>query len=95
MSAAASSACTSSAQAFANCLSRVIINPILALIFAIGLLVFIYGIVEYMAGLASDGKSKEEGKKHMLWGLIGMFIMVAAWGILRIIASTLNVPLPH
>lgn len=86
--------CTSSAGAFAACLSNVIINPLLALIFATGLLVFIYGLVEYMWGLSSDTDKKNTGKQHMLWGIIGMFIMFAAWAILELIARTLNVSLP-
>jgi uncharacterized membrane protein len=76
-------------------ISAVIINPILALIFAAGLLVFVYGIVEYMWGLSTEGKNSPEGKMHMLWGLVGMFVMVSAYALIQIIANTLNVSLPH
>ncbi len=81
-------------RALANNLSKFIINPILALIFAAALLVFIWGVVEYMWGLSKDGKNSPEGKQHMLWGLIGMFLMVGAYAILKVIANTLNVSLP-
>lgn len=83
------------ASQLANKLSIVIINPILALIFAVGLLVFVYGIIEFMWGLSTEAGKKEEGKRHMIWGLVGMFIMVAAYAILKVIAATLNVSLPH
>ncbi len=44
-----------------------------------------------MAGLSSDtGEKKEAGKQHMLWGIIGMFIMIAAYSILTIVANTLG-----
>ena len=89
------SSCTQSASNFAGCLSNVIINPILALLFAVALMVFIYGIVQFMWGLSSEAGKKEEGKQHMLWGVIGMFIMVAAYAILEILANSLNVTLPH
>ncbi len=79
----------------ANKFSSVIINPILALIFAAGLLVFIWGVIEYMWGLSSEAKNKDEGKQHMLWGLIGMVIMAAAYSILKIVSNTLGVNLPH
>jgi hypothetical protein len=92
----ASSRCLESAQDFAVCLSKVIINPILALIFAAGLMVFIFGVVEFMFGLSGEvGEKKEAGKQHMLWGLVGMFIMAAAFSILKILANTIHVPLPH
>ncbi len=88
-------ACTASAANLAGCISDVIINPLLALIFALGLLVFIWGIVEFMWGLSTEASKKDEGKQHMLWGLVGMFVMVAAYSIIKVIAATLNVSLPQ
>lgn len=83
--------CVESAQALAGCLADAILNPLLALIFAAALLVFIFGVVEFMVSLSSDtGERKEDGKKHMLWGIIGMFIMVGAYSILTIVANTLG-----
>ncbi|HVV39318.1 MAG TPA: hypothetical protein VHD31_03280 [Candidatus Paceibacterota bacterium] len=91
----ASTRCLDSAEAIANCLTNVVINPIIALIFAAGLLVFVYGIVEFMWGMQGGEADKSKGKQHMLWGIIGMFIMVAAYTILKIVANTINAPLPH
>ena len=70
-------------------ITTLIINPTLALLFGIGLLVFMYGLVEMMWGMRT-GKVDEKGKEHMLWGVIGMTIMVSSWGIIRIIDSTFN-----
>ncbi len=70
-------------------ISRAIVNPLLALIFAIGMLVFVYGIVEFLIGLSTDvGEGKEKGKQHMLWGVVGMFVMASAYAILTLIANT-------
>ena len=81
-------------EAFADKITTVIINPILALIFAVGFLVFVWGVVEFLAGQNGIGEGASKGKQHMLWGIIGMFIMVAAWAILQMIARSLNVQLP-
>jgi hypothetical protein len=81
-------------EEFAAKLSEVIINPILALIFAAGFLVFVWGVVEFLAGMNGIGEGAQNGKRHMIWGLIGMFIMVAAYAILKIIANSLHVTLP-
>jgi uncharacterized membrane protein YidH (DUF202 family) len=81
-------------ETLANNISTVILNPILALMFAVGLLVFVWGVVEFMAGQNGIGEGLAKGKQHMLWGVIGMFIMVAAYAILQIIAHSLNVQLP-
>lgn len=78
------------APEFAARFSAVIVNPILALIFAAGMLVFVWGIVEYMWELSYKGENKNEGKQHMLWGLVGMFLMIAAYSVLRLIVNTVG-----
>ena len=81
-------------DAFAAKLTSVIINPILALMFAAALVVFIWGVVEFMAGQNGIGEGEaNKGKQHMLWGLVGMFIMVAAYSILQIINNSLGNPI--
>jgi hypothetical protein len=80
-------------EEFVNKVNDVIINPILALIFAAALVVFIWGVVEFLSGQNGVGEGAANGKRHMLWGIIGMFIMVAAYAVLKIIANTLNVQL--
>jgi hypothetical protein len=56
--------------------------------------VFVWGVIEFLGGQNGVGEGAQNGKRHMLWGIIGMFIMVAAWAILKLIASSLNVQLP-
>jgi len=68
-----------------------VINPLLALVFAAGLLVFIFGVVEYIWGLSSDTDAKNQGKQHMLWGVVGMFIMAAAYAIFKLVENIVGV----
>ena len=81
-------------QQLAGDIGRVIINPLLALIFGAGLLVFTWGLVQYLYALNVKGEQDQDAKKHMLWGIVGMFIMAAAFTIIRIIANTIGAPLP-
>lgn len=67
-----------------------IINPILALIFAAALLYFLWGGFVFITS-ASDVKGREEGRQHMLWGVIGMVIMISVFSILRIFLLTAGV----
>ena len=67
-----------------------ILFPLMTLLMALAVLFFLWGAYQFILG-ASDGTAREEGKKHMLWGIIGIFIMVSAMGILRIAASTFGV----
>lgn len=79
-----------STQTLVNNLITVIINPLIYLFFAVGLLVFFWGVIEFLLALNVGGESsKETGKQHMLWGLIGMFIIVSSYAIINAIASNI------
>ena len=81
-------------QDLAGKLASSIINPLLALIFGAGLIVFIWGLVQYLYALNVKGEQDQDAKKHMLWGMVGMFIMAAALTIIKIVANTVGAPLP-
>lgn len=68
--------------------NKFIINPLIISGFAIALLLFMWGVVRYLFG-KSQGKSDPAGGQHMLWGVIGMFIMAAALGIVQVITNTI------
>jgi uncharacterized membrane protein len=71
-------------------LNKAIINPLITLLFAIALVIFIYGIIEFIRNRDTDSDKANEGKRHMMWGIIGLAIMVSAFGIMRIIAATIG-----
>lgn len=67
-----------------------ITNSIIPLLFAFALLVFIVGVIRYV--IAPDGSDdREEGRSFMLWGVVGLFVMVAVWGLVGVIKNTLDI----
>lgn len=69
---------------------RVVIQPLVELLVAAGLVVFIWGLVEFLMALNEVGEfSKEDGKRHMFYGLVGMFVMIAAVSILYFLADNI------
>ncbi len=81
-------------EQFRDALVGAILNPIVALLFGAALLVFIWGIVEFLMGLSSGGDTSQ-GKQHMFWGVVGLFIMTVAYGILQIATNTFGLTIPH
>ena len=71
----------------------VIINPIITLAFTAAMLIFFWGLFQLVLNLANGGKG-EEGKRHMLWGLIGLIIMFSVWGIINVIANSIGADAP-
>lgn len=64
-----------------------IINPAILLVFAAGFAFFMYGLLEFMWNLNS-GEASGEGKRHMIYGVLGMLIMVSVYGIISVIDDT-------
>lgn len=75
-------------------ISTVIVQPILALVFGIAFIIFIWGIFVYIRD-SDDDKGRAEGQRGILWGLVGMVIMISAFGIINIIQGTIGAdPVP-
>lgn len=81
------------ALAFIHKVNQVIINPIIMLLFAVAVLVFLYGVFLYVKDSDSeDGRAT--GKQHIIWGIFGMFIMISVFGILNLVMNSIGVS-PH
>ena len=67
-----------------------LINPAILVIFTAGFFMFVWGLVQFLMGIADEarGNAHEEGKKHMLWGVVGMFVMASVYGIIALLDNT-------
>ncbi|MCI5108532.1 MAG: hypothetical protein MRY49_01665 [Candidatus Pacebacteria bacterium] len=68
-----------------------IVNPTITFLFAVATVVFIWGLVQFLLNTDSDSE-RTLGKRKIVYGLLGMFIMVAVLGIIRVILSTFGIP---
>ena len=66
------------------------LNTIILLAFIVLTLYFVWGVVGYVRS-GGDEKKVVDAKRHMLWGIIGMAVAGAAWGIAQIVWSTLGI----
>lgn len=70
-------------------ISTIIIYPVLVVVFAYAFFRFMWGLFQFMFSLSQGGKI-DDGKQHMLWGTIGMVIMVSGYGIVQYIDNTIH-----
>ncbi|MEI7689312.1 MAG: hypothetical protein WCI91_03990 [Candidatus Nomurabacteria bacterium] len=71
-------------------IDRVIINPLIVFLFALAIVYFVYGLARYL--LTPDNEEiRKTSKQQMLWGVFGMFIMIAVFGIMNMIITTIGV----
>jgi type VI protein secretion system component VasK len=74
-------------------INEFILNPVIVLMFAVALIVFFWGLVEFIAK-AGNEEGRSIGKRNMMWGIVGIFIMVAVYGIIKLILSTFGIGPP-
>jgi hypothetical protein len=75
---------------FVGKVNRLIINPLITLMFAAALVFFLYGVLGFLLAGGSP-EAREKGQKDVINGLIGMFIMFSVYAILGVIQKTLGV----
>jgi|AntAceMinimDraft_13_1070369.scaffolds.fasta_scaffold13394_4 FtsH-binding integral membrane protein len=69
-------------------INEYIINPLVVLLFSAGLVLFVFGLFNFFK--KDDAESLEKGKRHMVWGIVGMAIMVSVFGIMNLITSSIG-----
>ena len=78
---------TAKAHQLVGKINDAILFPLITLLSAVALVVFLYGVFEFVRGSSND-TAREKGKKHILYGTIGLLVMLSAFTILSIAAAT-------
>ncbi len=72
----------------ANNIKKFLAGLVVPMLFTIALAWFIWGIVEFIRS-AENSEDRKRGKQRMLWGIIGLFAMIAFLGLTSILTNTL------
>lgn len=75
-------------DSFVGKITSFINNIIIPLIFAIALVVFMWGIFRLF--IAKNAEDAEDGKKLAMYAVVGFVLMVSIWGIVNLIANGLG-----
>ncbi len=60
-----------------------LVDLIWYLMFSIAILFFFWGVAQFILNDAGNDKTRDEGKKKILWGIIALFVMFSIYGILN------------
>lgn len=78
-------------QTFIGKVQEQILTPIITLLSLAAFVLFLWGIVEFIAG-AEDEEKRRNGQQHMIWGIIGLVIIFGANAIVSLIKATVGAP---
>ena len=66
-----------------------IVDPVILFLFALATLYFLYGVLQIIQN-AGNEEARKQGQQHVLWGVVGMFIMISFYGIMHLICKTIG-----
>ena len=65
------------------------LGALLPFLVALGVIYFVWGVVQYFIGDSEEAKKK--GKDRIIYGLIGLAIIISIWGLVFILVRTLGI----
>ncbi len=69
-----------------NYITCVIGTTVIPLIFALAIMLFVWGVVQFVINDSEEAKT--QGRQFMIWGIIGLTVMVGVWGLVSVIGNT-------
>ena len=67
-------------------ISEYILNPLIGLAFTVAFVYFVWGVISFIHHSA-DATKRKEGLEHIVWGLVGLAIMVSVYGLIRLVGN--------
>ena len=67
-----------------------LLSLVIPILFILATIVFLWGIVVFLTA-AGDPEKVKEGRGLMLWGIIALAVMSAAWGLTKVLTGTFGV----
>ena len=69
-----------------------LLNIVIRVIFGIALVYFFWGVGQFILNDAGNEKTREEGKKKIIWGVVALFVFVSIYGLLAFIGELIDIP---
>lgn len=66
-----------------------LLNAVVPVLIALGVVYFVWGVITYV--ISSDEEAKKTGRNRIIYGIIGLAVIVAMWGLVSILTNTFNV----
>ena len=81
------SASSATIQSLLKMFLTTIINPLIPILIGLALLLFFYGLFNYLKTGLGEAKELDSAKSLMFWGVIILFVMLSVWGLVGILEN--------
>src|SRR3990167_921860 len=65
-----------------------LLNVVLPVFVALGVVYFVWGVVSYV--ISSDEEAKKTGRDRIIYGIIGLAVIIGVWGLVNLLRNTFN-----
>jgi len=66
-----------------------ILNIVVPILITLAVIYFVWGVITYV--IASDEEAKKAGRNRIVFGLIGLAIIIAVWGLVFLLTRTFGI----
>ena len=63
-----------------------ILDTVIPILIVLGIVYFVWGVISYV--ISKDEEAKKRGKDKIIYGIIGLVVIVAMWGLVGIVTKT-------
>jgi hypothetical protein len=67
-----------------------VLDLLIPIVITLAVVIFFFGLAMYLLKADAD---KDKGRNIMIFGIITLFVMVAVWGLVEVVANTFDVDL--
>jgi hypothetical protein len=71
------------------CVFGNILDTIIPILVVLGLVYFVWGVITYV--ISDDEEAKKAGRDRMIFGIIGLVVIVGLWGLVHIVSNTFGI----
>ena len=66
-----------------------ILNIVVPILITLAVIYFVWGVITYV--IADDEEAKSKGRDRIIFGLIGLAVIIAVWGLVFLLTRTFGV----
>ncbi len=70
------------------CKIHEILSAVLPVLVALGVVYFVWGVITYV--IAGDDEAKTKGRDRIIFGIIGLAVIVSVWGLVYLLTDTFD-----
>ncbi|QQG42796.1 MAG: hypothetical protein HYW15_01130 [Candidatus Giovannonibacteria bacterium] len=67
-----------------------VLNRVIPILMIVATIVFLWGVIRYVTA-GGDEEKLADGRRFIIFGLVGLFVMIAIWGVVRAIVAQFGV----